>query len=92
MQGDELERANPGTSLKLRLTPPPAGCFNRSAPRRKVLELTVDALPDFASLSDDDLARLLRDAEEEEEAISRAPRTSTARIDLLRERARRAPP
>jgi hypothetical protein len=44
----------------------------------------VDALPDFASLSDDDLALLIRGAEEEEEAISVRRRFLHARIDLLR--------
>jgi len=44
----------------------------------------VDALPDFASLSDDDLALLIRGAEEEEEAISVRRRYLHARIDLLR--------
>ena len=44
----------------------------------------MDALPDFASLSDDDLALLIRGAEEEEEAISVRRRFLHARIDLLR--------
>jgi len=44
----------------------------------------VDALPDFASLSDDDLARLIRGAEEEEEAISVRRRYLHGRIDTLR--------
>jgi len=44
----------------------------------------VDALPDFASLSDDDLARLIRGAEEEEEAISVRRRYLHGRIDMLR--------
>jgi hypothetical protein len=44
----------------------------------------VDALPDFESLSDDDLARLIRATEEEEEAISVRRRYLHGRIDLLR--------
>ena len=44
----------------------------------------MDALPDFASLSDDDLARLIRGAEEEEEAISVRRRYLHGRIDMLR--------
>jgi anti-sigma-K factor RsiG len=44
----------------------------------------VDALPDFASLSDDDLALLIRGAEEEEEAISVRRRYLHGRIDMLR--------
>ena len=44
----------------------------------------MDALPDFASLSDDDLSLLIRQAEEEEEAISVRRRSIHARIDLLR--------
>ncbi len=44
----------------------------------------MDALPDFASLSDDDLARLIRAAEEEEEAISVRRRYLHGRIDMLR--------
>jgi len=44
----------------------------------------VDALPDFASLSDDDLALLIRSTEEQEEAISVRRRYLHARIDLLR--------
>jgi hypothetical protein len=44
----------------------------------------VDALPDFASLTDDDLNRLIRASEEEEEAISVRRRYLHGRIDLLR--------
>jgi hypothetical protein len=44
----------------------------------------VDALPDFASLSDDDLTLLIRQAEGEEEAISVRRRYLHARIDVLR--------
>ena len=44
----------------------------------------MDALPDFASLSDDDLSLLIRQAEEEEEAISVRRRSLHARIDVLR--------
>ena len=44
----------------------------------------MDALPDFASLSDDDLALLIRGTEEQEEAISVRRRYLHARIDLLR--------
>lgn len=44
----------------------------------------MDALPDFESLSDDDLARLIRATEEEEEAISIRRRYLHGRIDLLR--------
>jgi len=44
----------------------------------------VDALTDFASLSDDDLALLIRGTEEQEEAISVRRRYLHARIDLLR--------
>jgi hypothetical protein len=44
----------------------------------------VDALPDFASLSDDDLSLLIRKAEQEEEAISIRRRFLHARIDVLR--------
>jgi hypothetical protein len=44
----------------------------------------VDALPDFASLSDDDLSLLIRQSEEEEEAISVRRRSLHARIDVLR--------
>lgn len=47
-------------------------------------ELTVDALPDLASLSDDDLTRLIRATEAEEEAISVRRRFLHGRIDLLR--------
>ena len=44
----------------------------------------MDAIPDFASLSDDDLARLIRGAEDEEEAISVRRRYLHGRIDMLR--------
>ena len=44
----------------------------------------MDALPDFASLSDDDLSLLIRQAEGEEEAISVRRRYLHARIDVLR--------
>ena len=44
----------------------------------------MDALPDFASLSDDDLSLLIRKAEQEEEAISIRRRFLHARIDVLR--------
>jgi hypothetical protein len=49
-----------------------------------VLEIIVDALPDFASLSDDDLERLLRGTEDEEDAVSRRRRELHERIDALR--------
>ncbi len=44
----------------------------------------MDALPDFASLSDDDLSLLIRQSEGEEEAISVRRRYLHARIDVLR--------
>ena len=44
----------------------------------------MDALPDFASLSDDDLEGLIRAAENEEETISKRRRFLHDRIDLLR--------
>ena len=44
----------------------------------------MDALPDFASLSDDNLSLLIRQAEQEEEAISIRRRFLHARIDVLR--------
>jgi hypothetical protein len=44
----------------------------------------VDALPDLANLSDDDLAALLRQTEEQEETISVRRRFLHGRIDALR--------
>ena len=44
----------------------------------------MDALPDLASLTDDDLARLIRGTEDEEEAISQRRRRLHERIDALR--------
>lgn len=44
----------------------------------------MDALPDFASLSDDELSRLIRATEDEEDAISRRRRRLHERIDELR--------
>lgn len=44
----------------------------------------MDALPDLARLSDDDLEALLRGTEDEEEAISRRRRRLHDRIDALR--------
>ena len=44
----------------------------------------MDALPDFASLSDDELERLIRAAEGEEETISVRRRYLHGRIDVLR--------
>jgi hypothetical protein len=44
----------------------------------------VDALPDFASLSDDDLERLIRATEDEEESISVRRRVLHGHIDALR--------
>jgi hypothetical protein len=44
----------------------------------------VDALPDLAGLSDDDLERALRDTEDEEEGISVRRRVLHGRIDALR--------
>ena len=44
----------------------------------------MDALPDLASLSDDDLDRLVRETEDEEDAISQRRRRLHARIDELR--------
>ena len=44
----------------------------------------MDALPDFASLSDDELELLIRATEDEEDAISRRRRRLHERIDELR--------
>lgn len=44
----------------------------------------MDALPDFASLADDDLERLLRETEQEEDAISQRRRALHEQIDALR--------
>ena len=44
----------------------------------------MDALPDLATLSDDDLETLLRSTEDEEDAISRRRRLLHERIDALR--------
>lgn len=50
----------------------------------------MDALPDLASMDDDELERLLRAAEGEEEAISNRRHTLHGEIDALRsERVRR---
>ena len=46
--------------------------------------MTTDPLPDFTSLSDDDLERLLRDAESAEEGISVRRRDLHEQIDALR--------
>ena len=46
--------------------------------------MTVNALPDLASLTDDDLDRLVRATEDEEEAISQRRRRLHERIDALR--------
>ena len=46
--------------------------------------MTTDPLPDFTSLSDDDLERLLRDAESAEEGISTRRRELHEQIDALR--------
>ena len=47
--------------------------------------MTTDPLPDLTTLSDDDLERLLRDAESEEEGISLRRRELHGAIDRLRE-------
>jgi anti-sigma-K factor RsiG len=44
----------------------------------------VDALPDLASLTDDDLDRLIQGTEDEEESISQRRRRLHERIDALR--------
>jgi hypothetical protein len=44
----------------------------------------VNALPDLATLSDDDLDRLVRDLERQEDDISRRRRVLHGRIDILR--------
>jgi len=44
----------------------------------------VDAIPDLASLSDDDLERLIRDAEDREDTVSKRRRRLHERIDELR--------
>lgn len=46
--------------------------------------MTTDPLPDFTSMSDDDLERLLRDAESAEEGISTRRRQLHEQIDALR--------
>ena len=47
--------------------------------------MTTDPLPDLTTLSDDDLERLLRDAETEEEGVSLRRRELHGAIDRLRE-------
>jgi len=44
----------------------------------------VDALPDFASLSDDDLKKLIADLTEEELQVSYRRRILHGQIDILR--------
>jgi hypothetical protein len=44
----------------------------------------VDAIPDLATLSDDDLDRLIRETEDQEDAVSQRRRRLLARIDALR--------
>jgi len=44
----------------------------------------VDAIPDLASLSDDDLDRLIRETEDQEDAVSQRRRRLHDRIDELR--------
>ena len=44
----------------------------------------MDALPDLATLTDDDLDRLIRETEDEEDAISQRRRRLHTRIDELR--------
>jgi hypothetical protein len=44
----------------------------------------VDALPDLASLSDEDLDRVIRETEDEEDGISQRRRRLHVRIDALR--------
>jgi hypothetical protein len=44
----------------------------------------VDVLPDLASLTDDDVDRLIRETEDEEDAISQRRRRLHGRIDALR--------
>lgn len=44
----------------------------------------MDAIPDLASLSDDDLERLIRETEDQEDAVSKRRRRLHGRIDALR--------
>lgn len=44
----------------------------------------MEPLPDFATLSDDDLRSLIRDLEEEETEVSFRRRLLQGRIDILR--------
>jgi hypothetical protein len=44
----------------------------------------VEPLPDFATLSDDDLRTLIRDLEKEENEVSYRRRLLQGRIDILR--------
>jgi hypothetical protein len=44
----------------------------------------VDAIPDLASVSDDDLDRLIRESEDREDAVSQRRRRLHERIDELR--------
>jgi hypothetical protein len=44
----------------------------------------VDAIPDLASLSDDDLDRLIRETEDQEDTVSQRRRRLHERIDELR--------
>jgi hypothetical protein len=63
------------------LTPDRLGCFTDTVPDER---LSVEPLPDLASLSDDDLKRLIDDLEKEEDEVSQRRRVLHGKIDMLR--------
>src|SRR5206468_10175688 len=73
-------RIEPGT-LNLRLTPRIGCCFTQMAPEER---RDVEPLPDFSTLSDDDLRTMIHELEKEEDEISFRRRVLHGRIDILR--------
>ena len=76
-------RGGGGRSLKLRLTLRALPAYTRSA-RFPDERLSVEPFPDLASLSDDDLKKLIDDLTKEEQEVSYRRRILHGRIDLLR--------
>jgi hypothetical protein len=68
-------------TLNLRLTPRLSCCFTHLANEER---RDVEPLPDFSTLSDDNLRAMIHELEKEEDEVSFRRRVLHGRIDILR--------
>ena len=87
-RGHRAGRRRPKSELwskpQAEVDPSASRLLQSTSPTETVPNVTTDPLPDLTSLSDDDLERLLRDAERRRRESRLVAASSTAQIDALR--------